>query len=212
MTHFTVVDNCKALVFMTIGGAMLAVPGDDIGTLHNTLVEVVLPGLADVSPPKEPGGIPSGHESAINVLNGIIEHYRVLVPAPQIRPVPYKHARSFEFEIHPADGAGTEGFFQAAGLSPKGEAAKVPPAKPEKVAEIQASAKTGPVPLWVTLKMDAYADFAAGNPLSGMAHLYMSFEMFAHGACRRLGRGMPGAQVVEEFLNPQKASHPPFIR
>src|SRR5690606_25833531 len=103
----------------TVGAAMLTAPGDDAGFFHNTLVEVVLPGIVDVGivlpdadandaksgvsePPSwfyQMGQIPDAQRYAVDVLNNVIQHYRVLAGVPQIRPVAYKHARSFEFEF-----------------------------------------------------------------------------------------------------------------
>ena len=210
--HFVVVGSqqgqgatCKAS-----SGASLSIPGDDIGSLHNTVIEVVLPGLLDTFPPPPPGVLPEGQRVAVDMLNVVIEHYRLVVSAPQIRRVPYKHARTFDFEHHHGDGKGTEGFVSGFGLSPKGDAAKVP--APKLTTKIQASVAKGPVPLWLTLKMDAMADLDAGNLQSGLAHHYMSFEMFAHGTCRRLGKNKPGPDEIEAFLSPKDGEPPSVYR
>jgi len=160
--HFTIVDSCADPVFKVgaTGSASMQVVGDDLGSLHNTLVEVALPGEADMTTMPPIGGIPPGQRSAVNILNAVIEHYRLLASAPQIRPVPYKHVRAFEFVHYHEDGTANAGYFWGPGLSTKGEKANVPKAKMEIVEKVQESALTGPVPLWASLRLDSYAELA----------------------------------------------------
>ena len=59
--HFSIVNSGMEPTWTGVG-ATASIPGDDLGVLHNTIVELVFPGLADMSPPTKVGGIPLGQE------------------------------------------------------------------------------------------------------------------------------------------------------
>lgn len=205
--HFTVVDSSSPPAWTT-NNAVIKVLGDNLGSLHNTLVEVLLPGLREMMF-SAPGTVPDGQRSAVNILNAVIQQYRHKVPAPQIRPIPYQHARRFDVTYFIDEATEERGGMVSAGLSPEGEPAAVPPADAEIVERIREGLRQGPLlPLWVTLQLDAAADFDAGNNLSGMAHLFISFEMFAHSIFRRLASLAGEVAAIDEFLTPPSGDPP----
>lgn len=197
----------------TTGG--VTVPGDDLGALHNSIVTVTLPGAHSLGPvatsPYQPGQVPQPIRHAVDALNLVIDHYRDAKEAPQIRRIPYNHARGAVAVTNQDDGSTTtQMFFGGNALAPTGEPAPVALASDDFVAEMQARVGAGALPLWKSIAADSKAELASGNVRSGLAHLYMAFEMLALATCLRLGRQVVGEDDARDFLEPLDAD-PPYV-
>ena len=205
--HF-VITGSGLSPFQTSGNVQVV--GDDLGTMHNTLVEVELPGLPNIVS-KIHGRFPAALVVAVDALNQVIENYRWLAKAPQIRRIPYKHARGFDFEQVDATGHGRKGQYRGGNaLKPTGEPADVSAADQSFSNAVQARVRGGRVPLWASLFSDALADADAGDIHSSFAHFYMSLEMLINSACYKLGEAAVGRAAVDAFMLPSKG-HPPNV-
>lgn len=209
---FTITESGLS-AFKTTSGA--TIPGDDIGALHNTIVTATLPGTHDVIPvvtsPDKPSQVPVAVREAVTALNIVIDHYRDAAGAPQIRRVPYHHARGSSTVTKHDDGTQTTQHLAAGnGLAPTGPTASVAEASAEFVATMQARIDAGSLPLWKSITADSQAELAVGNTRSGLAHLYMAFEMLAATTCLRLGEQAVGRSSATEFLEPA-VGDPPVI-
>ncbi len=207
--RFTITPSRSSQAAETGGNA--TVPGDDLGALHNTIVEVEIPaGLA--TSPRDQRPVAEAQAVAVDLLNLVIEHYRDVTGTAQIRRVPTRHARAFLWEQLAEGGSIQSGrCFGGSGLQPDGPPAEsLASGDPEIVAAIQAGVLRGRLPVWASLYLDALADFYTDNTRSGLVHLYMSLEMLANETCQRLGEAAVGAEAATAFLAPA-AEDPPVV-
>jgi hypothetical protein len=169
------------------------VQGDDIGTLHNTIVEVEYPVAVDLGIPP-PNGFNEGQQTSVQLLNIVLGHYRRVMQLPQIRPIAVKHAALYEFVTTDDSGHSQAGqTLVGLGFKPDGADAGLADGDPEIVAKIQTGVATGALPVWYSLYLDGRAERASNNYRSSLAHLYMAFEMLSTTMCRVLGdTGVPG--------------------
>ena len=214
-------DHGSALIQFTItpsGASPVAgnadsatIPGDDLGALHNTIVQVEIAAILAISPPGD-GPVPEAQVAAVDLLNLVVEHYRNVTGVAQIRRIPARHARAFCWEQATVDGrVGSGRFVGGSGLRPDGPPAEgLASGDPLIVAAIQEGVLAGRLPLWAALYLDALAEFYTDNTRSGLVHLYMSFEMLANETCQRLGEAVVGAEAASAFLAPP-GDDPPVI-
>lgn len=196
----------------------MQVPGDDIGALHNTIVTATLHGVHDLRPavtrPYVPGQTPRTIRLAVDALNGVIEHYRVEADAPQIRRLPYVHARGASGVVHHDHGSRTSmSFLGGNGLRPTGDSAEARPADPTFTNVLQDRVLSGPPPQWRLLVADARAEIITGSLQTGLVHLYVATEMLANETCWRLGSLAASEQEVRAFLESDDAAdtEPPSV-
>lgn len=202
LLHLRIVDSYVPSWLESADKRSTSVPGDDVGLIHNSIVEVALPGVVSLQPARqlEPGNVPEGQQYVLRVLNHVIQHYRVLAGVSQIRPVKMTHGLGFKFTYFLEDGTAKTGIVMGRNaLPPDGEAADVPDPDTRISEAIKHAALTGPQPLWATLKEDAFADFDSGDERSALAHLYMSFEVLAYQAYCHLAKVRPGTGGDEDF-------------
>jgi len=185
------------------------VPGDDLGALHNTIVQVEVPAVLGTYP-QDGFAIAEAQVVAAELLNCVVEHYRNVTGAAQVRRIPARHARAFLWLQDTGDGHERSGrFVGGSGLRPDGPPTEgLASGDPAIVAAVQAGVRSGPLPLWTSLYLDALAEFYTGNTRSGLVHLYMSFEMLANETCQRLGEAVVGAEAASAFLAPPDADPP----
>jgi hypothetical protein len=214
LLHVEIVDSCIPSSFETASGRTSSIPGDEVGVTHNSMVEVALPGLMSMQPPRrlESGNVPEGQLYALRALNHVIQHYRVLAAVPQIRPVTVTDGRGFRFTYFNEDGSTKTGVITGRNALPtEGQPADVPSPSAQVAEAIRRASEAGPPALWTTLKADAFADLDAGDVHSGLAHLYMSFEVLAHQTLRHLkDEGTDTDGAPEGSLRP--ANESPSIR
>jgi len=183
--------------------------GDDLGTLHNTIIEVRFPAFVEVGMPSTPSGFNEAQTVSVDLLNLVLGHYRRVANMPQIRAVAVKHAAGYEFEEVDDEGKARVGSaFGRMGLTPNGEDAGLADGPSEIVQAIQAGVSQGRLPLWYTLYLDAIAEHSSANYRSALAHIYMSFEMLATMTCRVLGSTKVGGDAVTAFLEPSGDDEP----
>jgi hypothetical protein len=198
---FLITESGQSLASQVTGS--VSVPGDDLGSIHNTIVTAEIPELVPVWPTgaHRPGGLPEGQRIVVNLLNRVLGYYRLRV-APQIRPVPPIHARGFKFTQTDEQGNVREGIFAGGNaIRPTGDDAGLAAGLPDVVSAIQEGVRHGPIPLYLSLYLDALADIEAEQFRSGLAHLYMSFEMLASLTFRRLLTPSLGPAAVDSFLD-----------
>ncbi len=210
--EFTVVDSGASAAMTAVGPAKLSVPGDDVGVLHNTLVRVHLPGFLRIDMP-EAGQVPDVQRTAIDLLNVVIDVYRYVVNAPQIRRIPYRHARGFMSHYKTHSGETKPGPIMLGGnaLNPSGQPANVSPCNPEVVQRIEQHLRAGPPPSWIVMLLDAKAEQQSNNTRSCLAHLYMAFEMLLSSQLLRLAKDADKVNEIESFLAPA-GKRPPQVR
>jgi hypothetical protein len=211
LLHLQIVDSYVPSSFERGGRGTATVPGDAVGVVHNSMVEVALPGLVSMQPARElqPGDVPEGQLRALRVLNHVIQHYRVLANVPQIRPVTATDGRGFKFTHFRKDGTSKSGIVLGRNaLPPNGETADIPRPNEEIAEAIKRASRAGPSPLWATLKADAFADMDAGDFRSGLAHLYMSLEVLAHQSVLHLSKASEGVGEAAVFGHPKSGAEP----
>ncbi len=122
------------------------VPGDDLGALHNTIVQVEIPAVL-ATHPRDAVPVAEAQVVAVELLNRVVEHYRNVTGAAQIRRIPARHARAFTWEQATGDGQRQSGrFVGGSGLRPEGPPADgLASGDPAIVAAIQAGVLAGPL-------------------------------------------------------------------
>ena len=154
-------------------GSGVTLPGDNLGVLHSTRLDVTVPGTIaewnDVN----------GRRLA-QVANRIIDWYRLQAGRPSVRRMPENTVGGYE--AHDTDG-GVVVLMQPLAASPGERSKSAGGADQDLLARLRGSVER-PFPLWVALYLDAYAEFLAGELRVAVLLANVSMETLVNRAFR----------------------------
>jgi len=164
---------------MTSGGGSVTMRRDNSGVLHNTRLDVTLPGPLD-----EWMGLLRGTPITLaQVANRLIDWYRLGAGRPFVRRIPLSSISGFEAR----DDNGRVGQ-SLLGWSPGEASSTAGGANETPVAELRDRlARRGSLPVWATLYLDARAEYEAGELRAAVLLANSSMETFANIAFRSVG-------------------------
>ena len=191
----TLVDSgvpTDANIVTSGSGASVTLPGDNIGLLHNSRIDILVPGGVADRPHVE-------NRTLAAAVNRLIDWYRLMAGHPEVRRV--RPADIGGYEATDSDG-GRQIMMNPLGASPGAPSATAGAADSELVGRM-VDAVVRPLPLWSALALDSQAELAAAELRVAVLLANSAMETLINVGFRAVA---PPAEVESAFSEDSPAS------
>lgn len=169
------------------GGGSVELSGDNLGVLHNTRLDITVPGSVSAGDPDEE------RARLARMTNRIIDCYRFAAGRPLVRRVSRQHISYYETESNGLRGQTSIAIGPEPG-EPSESAGGIDQQIVDRMRPYLPSS-SGP-PLWYLLYFDALADYQSGEPRSAILLANTALEVLAnHGYRTAAARSMSQNEI-----------------